>query len=82
MEAYYSIIQKENEYRILLTSVNTGGLPVHIQQVLSNRKIDISELIIERVSGESTTGQEVLHDITGWIAECTAELKCPRKVGR
>ena len=23
MEAYYSIIQKENEYRILLTSVNT-----------------------------------------------------------
>ena len=72
MEAYYSIIQKENEYRILLTSVNTGGLPVHIQQVLSNRKIDISELIIERVSGESTTGQEVLHDITGWIAEMFA----------
>ncbi len=23
MEAYYSIIQKENEYRILLTPVNT-----------------------------------------------------------
>jgi hypothetical protein len=72
MEAYYSIIQTENDYRVLLTSVNTGGLPVHIQQVLSNRKIDISELIIERVSGESTTGQEVLHDITGWIAEMFA----------
>ena len=71
MEAYYSIIQKENEYRILLTSVNTGGLPVHIQQVLSNRKIDISELIIERVSGESTTGQEVL--------KCTAESEVPPK---
>ena len=72
MEACYSIIQKENEYRILLTPVNTGGLPAHIQQVLSDRKIDVSELIIERISGESTTGQEVLHDITGWIAEMFA----------
>ena len=44
MEAYYSIIQKENEYRILLTPVNTGVLPEHIQKVLANRKIDISEL--------------------------------------
>lgn len=72
MEAYYSIIEKENEYRILLTPVNTVGLPVHIQQILSNRKIDISELIIERINGESATGQEVLHDITGWIAEMFA----------
>ena len=72
MEASYSIIQQENEYRILLTPVNTGGLPVNIQEVLSNRKIDISELIIERISGESTTGQEVLHDITGWIANIFA----------
>jgi hypothetical protein len=55
MEAFYSVIQKENEYRILLTPVNTGGLPVDIQRVLSDRKIDISELIIERISGESTT---------------------------
>ena len=72
MEAYYSIIQKENEYRILLTPVSTGGLPEHIQQTLSNHKIDISELIIERISGDSTTGQEVLHDITGWVAEMFA----------
>ena len=72
MEACYSSIQQDNEYRILLTPVNTGGLPVNIQQVLSARKIDISELIIERISGDSTTGQEVLHDITGWIAEMFA----------
>jgi hypothetical protein len=72
MEAYYSIIQKENEYRILLTPVNTGGLPECIQQVLSDRMIDVSELIIERISGESATGQDVLHDITGWIAEMFA----------
>ena len=55
MEAYYSIIQKDNEYRILLTPVNTEGLPENIQQVLSSRIIDVSELIIERISGESTS---------------------------
>ncbi len=68
MEASYYIIQKENEYRILLTPVDTGVFPNHIQQILADRKIDISELIIERISGDSTTGQDVLHDITGWIA--------------
>jgi len=68
MESNYSIIQKENEYRILLTPVDTGVLSEHIQQILAERKIDISELIIERISGKSTTGQDVLHDITGWIA--------------
>ena len=45
---------------------------MNIQQVLSARKIEISELIIERISGDSTTGQEVLYDITGWIAEMFA----------
>lgn len=72
MEASYSIIQKENEYRILLTSVNTEVLPEHIQEAISNRSIDISELIIERISGERTTGQDVLHDITSWVAELFA----------
>ena len=72
MEASYSIIQKENEYRILLTSVNTEALPDHILSVLTERNIDVSELMIERISGETTTGQDVLHDITGWIAEMFA----------
>ena len=57
MEASYSIVQRENEYRILLTSVNTEVLPKHIQEAISSRDIDISELIIERISGESTTGR-------------------------
>lgn len=56
MEASYSIIQKDNEYRILLTPVNIEVLPEHIQTVLSSRKIDISELMIERICGNSTTG--------------------------
>ena len=72
METSYSIIQKENEYRILLTPVNTEVLPEHIQEAIKGRNIDISELIIERISGESTTGQDVLHDITSWVAELFA----------
>lgn len=56
MEAAYSIVQKDNEYRVLLTSVNTEVLPERIQKILTSRNIDISELMIERISGESTTG--------------------------
>lgn len=72
MEASYSIIQKENEYRILLTPVDTGVLPDYIQKVLKSKNIDVSELIIERISGDSTTGQDILHDITSWVAELFA----------
>ena len=42
MEASYSIVQKNNEYRILLTSVNIEVLPEHILKVLNSRKIDYS----------------------------------------
>ncbi|MBO7433305.1 MAG: hypothetical protein J6U13_06075 [Salinivirgaceae bacterium] len=69
MEASYSIIKKENEYRVSLTSVNQEALPDHIRAVLADENIDVSELMIERVSGKSATGQDVLHDITGWVAE-------------
>jgi hypothetical protein len=72
MKASYSIVKKDNEYRILLTPVNIEVLPEHILNVLTSRKVDISELIIERISGESTTAQDVLHDITGWVAELFA----------
>ena len=72
MEASYSIVQKENEYRIILTSANVGALPDDMQKILALRNIDVSELIIDRISGTSTTGQDVLHDITGWVAELFA----------
>ena len=72
MEASYSITQKENEYRVLLTSVDTEALPERIQSLLIENNIDLSELMIERISGESTTAQEVLHDITSWVAELFA----------
>jgi hypothetical protein len=41
MEASYSIIQRDSEYRILLTPVNTGVLPQHIQDCIAERKIVI-----------------------------------------
>ncbi len=72
MEAAYSIVQKDNEYRVLLTPVNIEVLPERIHKILTSRNIDISELMIERISGESTTGQDILHDITGWVAELFA----------
>lgn len=72
MEAYYSIVKKDSEYRILLTPVNVEVLPENILRTLSDRHVDISELIIERISGDDTTGQDVLHDITSWIAEIFA----------
>ena len=55
-----------------MTSVSIEVLPERIYNVLTSRKIDVSELIIERISGESTTTQDVLHDITGWVAELFA----------
>ncbi len=69
MEASYSIVQKENEYRILLTPVDITALPEELQKILSDRNVDLSELIIDRINGNSTTGQDILHDITGWVAE-------------
>ena len=44
MEASYSIVQKENEYRILMAPVNTEVLPEHIRKVLAERQIDIREV--------------------------------------
>ena len=69
METSYSIVQKESEYRILLAPANLSSLSATVLNVLADRDIDVSELMIDRVSGESTTEQDVLHDITGWVLE-------------
>ena len=57
METSYSIIQRESEYRILLAPADTSVLSEGILDVLTERNIDVSELMIERISGESTTDQ-------------------------
>ena len=72
MEISYSIVQKESEYRILLAPANLGSLSANALKVLADRAIDVSELMIDRISGESTTEQDVLHDITGWVADLFA----------
>ena len=72
METSYSIVQKGSEYRILLAPVNLKVLSEPLIRMLSEKNIDVSELMIERISGETTTEQAVLHDITGWIADMFA----------
>ena len=59
METSYSILQRDSEYRILLSSVNVNMLSEEVSQLISNRGVDVSELIIDRVSGDSTTEQDV-----------------------
>ena len=72
MESSYSIFHKGSEYRILLSPVRLDVLSDKISSVVLEKNIDVSELIIERISGDDTTEQEVLHDITGWVAELFA----------
>ncbi|MBQ9672842.1 MAG: hypothetical protein IJV34_08320 [Prevotella sp.] len=72
MEASYSISQRGSEYRILLSPANLNILSEAAYDYIQRKGIDISELIIDRVKGESTTEQDVLHDITGWVADMFA----------
>lgn len=72
METSYSIIQRDSEYRVLLTPANLKALSDDLQQIISERGVDVSELMIDRISGDSTTEQDVLHDITGWVADVFA----------
>jgi hypothetical protein len=57
---------------VLLTAANLSSLSDDVLTVLGERNIDISELMIDRISGKSTTEQDVLHDITGWVADIFA----------
>ncbi len=72
MEASYSIIQGGSEYRVLLAPANLDALSDGLLHVLSDKEIDVSELMIDRISGISATEQDVLHDITGWVADVFA----------
>lgn len=72
METSYSIIHKDSEYRVLLAPANLKSLSNNVLKALEDRNIDVSELMIDRISGNSTTEQDVLHDITGWVADLFA----------
>lgn len=62
-----------DEYRILFVPADVQNLSPEIRQALYERNIDITELIIDRVSGENSTPPRVLHSIVGRIADIFAE---------
>ena len=62
-----------DEYRIMLSDADVSMLAQHVRESLSDNDIDVSEIIIDRVRGGESTAQEVLHTITGRIADLFAE---------
>lgn len=48
-------------------------LAENVQQTIVEQGIDISEIMIDRVRGGESTAQEVLHAITGRVADLFAE---------
>lgn len=62
-----------DEYRILFLPADEQHLSIAVREVLQRQDIDITELIIDRVSGENATSQNVLHSIVGRIADIFAE---------
>ena len=62
-----------DEYRIMLIDADISVLADSVLTTLSEKQIDVSEIIIERITGGESTAQEVLHAITGRIADLFAE---------
>lgn len=62
-----------DEYRIMLVDADVSMLAQQVRDILGEYKIDISEIIIDRIKGGESTAQEVLHSITGRIADLFAD---------
>lgn len=60
-------------YRIVLVPAPMGGLSEKVRDLLSAQGIEVSEIILGRIQGESSTAQKTLHQISGWIADRFAE---------
>lgn len=67
--------KKGDEYRIMLIDADISILAEDVISFLEGKQIDVSEIIIERVKGGESTAQEVLHTITGKIADLFANNK-------
>lgn len=65
--------RKGDEYRIMLSDANVSMLALQVRESLLVNDIDVSEIIIDRIRGGESTAQEVLHAITGRIADLFAE---------
>ena len=64
--------RKGDEYRIIFVDADVSMLAKEVRDVIVEHNIDISEIIIDRISGGESTAQEVLHTITGKIADILA----------
>jgi hypothetical protein len=62
-----------DEYRVIFFDADISLLAENVQKVIAERGIDISEIMIDRVRGGESTAQEVLHTITGRVADLFAE---------
>ena len=65
--------RKGDEYRIMLFDADISLLAENVQEIITKQGIDISEIMIDRVKGGESTAQEVLHAITGRVADLFAE---------
>ena len=65
--------KKGDEYRIMLVDADVSVLDEQVRNAIANNSIDISEIIIDRARGGESTTQEILHVITGRVADLFAE---------
>ena len=74
MNYSFSISTRQgDEYRIMFIDADISVLAENVQQTIIEQGIDISEIMIDRVKGGESTAQEVLHAITGRVADLLAE---------
>ncbi len=74
MNYSFSISTRQgDEYRIMFIDADISVLAENVQQVIAEQGIDVSEIMIDRVRGGESTAQEVLHAITGRVADLFAE---------
>ncbi len=57
----------------MLSDADVSMLAEQVRNIIIANDIDISEIIIDRLKGGESTAQEVLHAITGRIADLFAD---------
>ena len=70
--SFYISTKNGDEYRIMFFDADISQLADNIKETITEQGIDISEIMIDRVKGGESTAQEVLHAITGRIADLFA----------
>ena len=71
--SFFISTRKGDEYRIMLSDADVSMLAEQVRNIIIANDIDISEIIIDRLKGGESTAQEVLHAITGRIADLFAD---------